>query len=363
MFKQRDLTNTSLQAARQRTAWLLLIPVIVVMLLVAGWPLLRTIAFSFTDSMLTRYADVYIADGQTSVFDLRYEVERKSHISVALDDVVINPDRYTLQDNSVLFFTAPANGTYVDIFYEPMFVGLSNYIYLLKDATWWRAVYNTVFFAVVSVALETMIGLGIALLLNANLPGKGLFRTAVLIPWAIPTIVSAKMWGWMYHDLFGVINAMLLGVGLISDPIAWTADPNLSLWAVIFVDVWKTTPFMTLLILAALQLVPHELYEAAKVDGIKPWQRFWHITLPFIKPALMVAIIFRLLDAMRVFDLIYVLSSNSRDTMSMSVYVRQQLIDFGEVGYGSAAATLLFMFIAFITAMFVTTAKVKVETN
>jgi trehalose/maltose transport system permease protein len=174
-------------------------------------------------------------------------------------------------------------------------------------------------------------------------------RAAVLIPWAIPTIVSAKMWGWMLHDQFGLVNDLLLHAGLIAEPLAWTAEPVLAMASVILVDVWKTTPFMALLILAALQMLPRDCYEAARVDGIPPVSVFVHVTLPLIAPALIVAVTFRALDALRIFDLVYVLTPNSQDTMSMSVYARQQLVDFQSVGYGSAASTLLFMTVALLT--------------
>jgi trehalose/maltose transport system permease protein len=224
----------------------------------------------------------------------------------------------------------------------------------MLDPDWWSAVSNTLVFTEVSLTTETILGLAIALTLNAHFRGRGLLRAAVLIPWAIPTVVSAQMWNWMYHDVFGVINHMLLAVGLIAEPIAWTASPDTALIAVIMVDVWKTTPFMALLILAGLQMLPGECYESAKVDGVHPVTVFFKITLPLIKPALMVAIIFRILDALRIFDLIYVMSGNSKDTMSMSVYARQQLVDFQDVGYGSAAATLLFLNITMFTVIYLT---------
>jgi len=161
--------------------------------------------------------------------------------------------------------------------------------------------------------------------------------------------VSAKMWSWMLHDPFGVINTFLVASGLVAEPLAWTADPGLSFVTIVLVDVWKTTPFMALLTLAALQMVPRDIYEAAQVDGVPPWRVFVHLTLPLIMPALQVAMVFRALDALRVFDVIYVMTANSRATRSMSVYVREQLIDFQKIGAGSAAATLLFLTIAVIT--------------
>jgi trehalose/maltose transport system permease protein len=165
----------------------------------------------------------------------------------------------------------------------------------------------------------------------------------------------------MYHDVFGVINEMLKLAGLITEPIAWTASPDTALLAIIMVDVWKTTPFMALLLLAGLQMLPQECYESARVDGVHPIKVFFKVTLPLLKPALMVAVIFRALDALRIFDLIYVMSGNNQDTMSMSVYARQQLVDFQDVGYGSAAATLLFLIIALITVVYLTLGKVGRE--
>ena len=282
---------------RVRSAWLFMAPMLVVLALVAGWPLLRTIWFGLTDASLS---DMGAAE----------------------------------------------------------FVGLVNYWYLLQDPDWWTAVRNTVVFATVSVALETILGLIIALALDAHFRGRGLLRAAVLIPWAIPTVVSAQMWAWMLNDVFGVINHVLLAIGLIDRPVAWIASPDTALIAVIMVDVWKTTPFVALLLLAGLQMLPQECYDSARVDGVHPVKVFFKVTLPLLKPALMVAIIFRMLDAFRIFDLIYVMTGNNKQTMSMSVYARQQLVDFQDVGYGSAAATLLFLIIALFTVVYLTLGRV-----
>jgi trehalose/maltose transport system permease protein len=197
--------------------------------------------------------------------------------------------------------------------------------------------------------------------LNAQFRLRGLVRAAVLIPWAIPTVVSAKMWGWMLNDQFGFVNDKLMWLGIISEPIAWTASADWAMKSVVMVDVWKTTPFMALLILAGLQMLPAQCYEAAKVDGIHPVKVFFKVTLPLIRPALMVAVIFRFLDALRVFDLIYVLTSNSKDTMTMSIYARQQLVDFQQVGYGSAASTMLFLIIALLTVVYIMVGRVRFD--
>jgi trehalose/maltose transport system permease protein len=290
--------RSAMTRERTRAAWLFLSPMLLVLALVAGWPLLRTIWFGFTDANLSALG-------------------------------------------------------------EAKFIGLENYLAsvdgqwagLLADGDWWQAVANTLRFAAVSVALETVLGLAIALVLHGAFRGRGLVRAAVLIPWAIPTVVSAKMWSWMLNDQFGVINAMLMSLGVIDAPIAWTANPQTAFWAVVMVDVWKTTPFMALLLLAGLQMVPADCYEAARVDGVGPLRTFYRITLPLIRPALVVAVVFRAIDALRVFDLVYVLTSNSRSTMTMSVYARQQLVDFQEVGIGSAASTLLFLVVALLTIL------------
>ncbi len=300
--------KSQLTRGRVRSAWLFLTPMLIILAMVAGWPLFRTIMFGFTDANL---ADL---------------------------------------DN-----------------YE--FIGFENYLAnyggewygLLADGEWWNAVWNTIKFSAVSVFLETAFGLVIALILNASFPGRSLVRASVLIPWAIPTIVSAKMWAWMLHDQFGIINHILIGLGFIDQGLAWTANPDLAMTAVVMVDVWKTTPFMALLILAAMQMLPSDCYEAAKVDGIHPVRVFFKVTLPLIKPALMVAVIFRLLDALRMFDLVYVLTSNSRDTIMMSVFARQQLVDFQEVGYGSAASTMLFFIVALSTVLYIVLGRVKFD--
>lgn len=291
--------TSALTRKRVRAAWWFLAPMIVTLALVAGWPLLRTFWFSLTNATL---------DGSGSAE------------FIGLDNYFIHED-----------------GEFYGILFDP---------------TWWQAVWNTLYFAVVSVSLETILGIVVALVLNTKFRGQGLVRAAVLVPWAIPTIVSAKMWGWMLHDQFGIINDFLLKLGVIAAPLAWTADSDLSLNVVIAVDVWKTTPFMALLVLAALQMLPSDCYEAAKIDGIHPVKVFFKVTLPLIMPAVMVAVVFRALDALRVFDLIYVLTPSNEATMSMSVYARQNLVDFQDVGYGSAASTLLFFIVALCTVAY-----------
>ncbi len=304
---------SELRAEQLRAAKWFLLPMLLALLLVAGWPLMRTIYFSFTNASLT---DLYGAKwvGFNNYFKMT-----------------------TLKSGKVLY-----GG-------------------LLADPVWWNAVWNTVRFAFVSVTLETFLGMIVALVLNANFKGRGIVRAAILVPWAIPTIVSARMWGWMFQDQFGIINDALLHLGLITERIAWTASADTAMIAVLIVDVWKTTPFMALLILAGLQMVPQDIYEAAKIDGVHPVKTFFKVTLPLVKPALMVAVIFRMLDAMRIFDLIYILTPNSSSTKTISVLSRENLIDFDKFALGSAQATMLFLILTAMTLLYIWLGQVKFD--
>jgi len=305
--------RSELLRQRARSAQLFLMPMIVALAVVAGWPLLRTIYFSFTDASLTNLGAAKW-------------VGFKNYLS-------------WIQLKS----------------------GRTVYSGLLVDPAWWNAVWNTVRFSVISVSLEAFFGMIVALVLNAEFKGRGIVRAAILIPWAIPTIVSARLWGWMLNDQFGILNDLFVRLNLIDQPIAWTASADTAMVAVLIVDVWKTTPFMALLILAGLQMIPKDVYEAARIDGVHPVRQFFRITLPLVKPALMVAIIFRLLDAMRIFDLIYVLTPNSRQTKTMSVIARENLIEFDKFAYGSAQSTLLFIVIAFMTMLAIWLGGVRME--
>jgi len=236
------------------------------------------------------------------------------------------------------------------------FVGLDNYTRLLTSPQWWQAVWATIKFTFGSVALETLLGLGIALVVNSKFPGRGLMRTAMLVPWAIPTAISSQMWKWMYHDVFGVINDFFTRiVPILSIKIAWIANADTALWALVAVDVWKTTPFMALLLLAGLQLIPEDLYEAGSVDGASAWRQFISITLPMLRPSLVVALIFRTLDALRVFDLIWIMTSGAFGTESMATMNQRNLVQFQQLGYGSTISVAIFAVIGIFVIFYVTT--------
>lgn len=284
--------KTKLERREHLSGLLFVAPLIAVLILVAGWPLARTLYFSFTDAYL--------------------------------DDSA----------NHVL-------------------VGFSNFVEVASDPVWWRAVRNTAIFTAISVAIETVLGLAIALLVHEAIPGRGLVRAAILVPWAMPVVVSTKIWEWMLNDQFGVVNRTIIGLGLADHGVAWVANGSLLLGVVIFIDVWMTTPFMVLLILAGLQILPEEIFEAAEVDGIPWWKRLWSITLPLLAPTIGVAVLFRVLDALRMFDLAYVLAGANVNAMTMSIYARDRLINNQELGIGSAASTMVFLLIAFVAIFIV----------
>ncbi|GGJ48493.1 carbohydrate ABC transporter permease [Deinococcus roseus] len=290
-------------AVRARTAVWFLVPALLIIVLVAGYPLFKTISYSFTNASLV---DPSIAEN----------------------------------------------------------IGIGNYWYktddgqiggILVDPKWWQSVGNTVLFAVASVFLEFVFGLGIAYVLNMKFPGQSLMRTAMLVPWAIPTVVSAQMWYFMYNDTFGLIGQGM-GAGAV------LADSSKVIWAIIAVDVWKTTPFMALLLLAGMQGISADIYEAANVDGASKWTQFWRITLPLLKPTAMIALIFRTLDALRVFDVMAVmLGTNKAAETSMTAFARRSMIDYQNLGEGSGVSVLIFLIILAITILYVTTLRVRFD--
>jgi trehalose/maltose transport system permease protein len=240
------------------------------------------------------------------------------------------------------------------------FVGLKNYVDLAQDDAFRHAIWVTVLFTVLTVFFETILGMGIALVVNSNFKGRGPMRAAMLVPWAIPTVVSAQIWKWMYHDIYGVYNDLLVQrLHILSSNVAWIADPATAIPAIAAVDIWKTTPFMALLLLAGLQVIPTDIYEAADVDGANPVQQFFRLTLPLLRPALLVALIFRTLDSLRVFDVFYVMFGNRADTMPMAVYAQQNIVAFSDLGYGGAISVAIFLIIGIFVVTYVTTFKVE----
>jgi ABC-type sugar transport system permease subunit len=225
------------------------------------------------------------------------------------------------------------------------FVGASNYAEILSDARFWGALGHTMFFTVVSISLELVLGLILALAMNRAFRGRGAVRAAVLVPWAIPTVVSALLWRFMFDSQAGIANAVLIDVGIVNHPIVWLIRASTAWVPVILADVWKTTPFVALLLLAGLQNIDASLYEAAAVDGASAWWQLRHITIPLLAPAILVTLIFRTLDAFRVFDLIYVLTGGGPGTSTepIALYTFNALLQNLEFGYGSALSVIVFL--------------------
>lgn len=235
------------------------------------------------------------------------------------------------------------------------FVGFRHYANVLADSRWHNAVRVTLTLGVVSVLTELLLGMGVALAINRAFVGRGAVRAAVLVPWALTTVVSAKIWAWIYDPQWGVVNDLLLRLHLIEKPIIWLASPQLTLWAMIAAEVWKTTPFVALLLLAGLQLIPDELYESAAIDGTSAWQAFWRITLPLMKPTILVALLFRTIDALRVFDLPRVLTNGGpgQATETLSLYSYTVLFTNLNFGYGAALAVTTFLLVLAVSVVYI----------
>ncbi len=232
------------------------------------------------------------------------------------------------------------------------FIGLENYMEILKDERALASILFTLKFTVATVVLELIIGFAAALVMNKAFKGRGIVRAAILIPWAIPTSVSAMMWKFIYNDQYGLFNDVLYRLGIIDSYQAWLSTADGSFMALVITDVWKTAPYMALLILAGLQIIPEELYEAAKIDGANVFQRFRYVTIPNVKGTVLVALLFRTLDAFRVYDLVSVMTGGANQTESVSLYAYNNLMKFLDFGYGSALAVLVFVIVFIISLIY-----------
>jgi trehalose/maltose transport system permease protein len=295
MAKEIDLLER-----QRRLAWYLIVPAVLVVFLVIGYPLIQVLVYSV----------------------LKYK----------LDGVT-----------------------------PPSFVGLGNYQFVLTDSDFWLAVTNTLIFSVCSVTLEAVLGLAVALVANSDFKGRSFLRIAILIPWAIPTVVSSKIWAWMFNDIYGVVNVVLTNFHIIPQKIAFLAQPITALPVIIAVDVWKTTPFMALLLLAGLGLIPGDLYEAASIDGASKVRQFFSLTLPLIMPTLLVALIFRTLDALRVFDIFYVMVGGQGNMATMAIYNQQWLVSFLDAGVGSACSVIILVIIMAFVVLYTRFSKTSFQ--
>jgi trehalose/maltose transport system permease protein len=354
---QETLVETS-----ARGAWNLLIPTLFVLVIVAARPLEETFITSLTNQRFAGGADYetqFIGlQNYAKLLGVRFDLiqcvtdEATGGCAVNADGATVFPRPRDALDEGYMELR------YRDVFTVP--IGNSAFVFSARDRDFWNSVGNTLYFTVASVSLELLLGLGIALIINSKFKGRGLLRTAMLVPWAIPTVVSARLWELMLRDnSSGFINMVLLQLGLIAQPQAWLANPALQIPALIMVDVWKTTPFMALILLAGLQVIPSDIYEAADVDGASKTRQFFRITLPLLTPAIAIALVFRTLDAVRVFDLFQVLLGRAK--LSMATYNHEQLVNNQDGGYASAIGVVIFIIILIFTVIYTRTLNVKAE--
>jgi len=239
-------------------------------------------------------------------------------------------------------------------FLENKFIGLKNYFLLFQDPGFWQATRFTFLFLLISVPLEIILGLIFALVLNEQMPGRAILRVCVLIPWAIPVAVSARTWELIYNFNYGLANFLFAKFGLSQEPIHWLGTTKSAFLSLVMADAWKTSPFVAIILLAGLQAIPHDLYAQAKIDRAGMFQRFTKITLPLLKPVLLVALLFRTIDVLRIFDLIYVLTRGGPGgaTNSLSLYGYQYFLT-SDFGYGSAVSVVLFLMALALSIMYV----------
>jgi multiple sugar transport system permease protein len=234
------------------------------------------------------------------------------------------------------------------------FAGFDNYTEAFGSTEFWDAVKNTFVFTGISVTLELAIGLGMAIAMHEAFKGRGLLRTVVLVPWAVLTVVSAITWRTLFEPNLGLAPVLLGKIG-VGEDIVWLGQEGYAMAVMILADVWKTAPFMALLLLAGLQVIPDDVYDAAKVDGATTWQRFRRITIPLLMPAILVALIFRTLDALRIFDLPYVLTQGANGTTTLSLIAHQELTANRLIGYGSALSVITFVIVMAVSFLYIRT--------
>jgi multiple sugar transport system permease protein len=259
-----------------------------------------------------------------------------------------------------LFVLLPVLGTFWSSFFRDVsylprkWVGLDNFATVLSSGQFWRALRFTLVFTAVAVALEAVIGLGFALLLHQSFRGRGILRTIILIPWAIPTIVSAKVWKLVFEYTYGVLNVIVTGAGLSDVKINWLGTTFNAFWALVTAEVWKTTPFMVIILLAGLQAVPDDIYRQARVDGARMLRRFWAMTLPLLRPVLVIALVFRTIDSLRIFDLVFVLTGGGPGggTTTLSVMGFEYFTN-DRFGLGSTVSLITFAIAMAVTVLYV----------
>ena len=332
-----------------KTAWVLLLPAIIVFALIAFYPLVSVFYYSMTDKK-------FASEKPTEFVGLD---NYKMMLSMKFFEIPPQKDddgKIEVDDKGNTVYEDPLDVLPIDpVAYWDMYtfnVFGKRYTLAATDPEFLKSIKDTILFAVIAVALELVIGLAFALALNSHFKGRGVMRMALLVPWAIPTVVSTKMWAWMFSSQgYGLFNTAAYYLGISDEQIAFLVTPEWQLPIMIVIDVWKTVPFMALLLLAGLQTISKDYYEAATVDGASKVRQFFTITLPLLKSAIVVALIFRMLDSLRVFDLFQVLFGSK--FFSMSSYTYYKLIEGKEMGYSSACSVIIFIAILIFSLFFI----------
>lgn len=323
---------------QKKLAVLLLSPSFLLLLFIAFYPLFTVIKSSFTNK-------TFASAQQTQWVGFSNYKELLAMRIVSLPKPVRD-----MSQVEILEYLDAHNLSNFRPLYRLSLLG-ENKILIASDPDFIFAIKDTLSYTVISVFLELVLGMIVALMLVSQFRGQGFFRMAMLIPWAIPTAISSKMWGWMFApSRLGVMNVIAQWFGFTDGQFPFLLNEASQLWVVIAIDVWKTTPFMALLLMAGLQAIPRGLYEAATVDGYSSWRQFWSITLPLVKPTIIVALIFRTLDALRVFDLFQIIFAQKR--FSLASFTYYQLIDTKRMGYSSAAGMIIFLIIFLFTLIY-----------
>jgi trehalose/maltose transport system permease protein len=345
---KKSASFSELAKQEERMAYFLLIPTFVILIVIAFYPLGSVFYASFTDRTFASAAETQFTGLQNYKNLLGLTIKP---LEPVLDEdtgqPVVDPQTGEVEYERSINVLPRTPVRYREISQFSLFG--NRYVIGAADRDFMVGVRDTLLFTIVSVIFETILGLGVALVVHTSFPGRGLMRAVMLIPWAIPTAISSRMWEWMFQpSRVGLFNTVGQMFGLTDGNFPFLQNEAFQIPAMIAIDVWKTTPFMALLLLAGLQLIPGELYEAADVDGASRLRQFWSVTLPLLRPTLAVALIFRTLDALRVFDLFQIVLAQSRYSMASFSYY--QLINTRAMGYSSAASVVIFILI-FIFAL------------
>lgn len=339
--------RSSLARSEERLAYWLLVPTFLILFVIAIYPLGSVFYYSFTDRQFASSAPVEFVGLENY----------RQLLGVTVRQLPIDPESGEfVRSSSVL--RGDGGRSYREV--GQFGIAGTRYVVGATDRDFINGAASTIAFSVVSVLLETLLGLGVAMVVNSNFPGRGPMRVVMLVPWAIPTAVSSRMWEFMFDPTRrGFFNVVTQTLGLTNGQVAWLTEASIQLPAMIAIDVWKTTPFMALLILAGLQTIPDDLYEAAAVDGASKVRQFFQITLPLLRPTLAVALIFRTLDALRVFDLFQIVLGEKRYSMASFTYF--ELIKNRQMGYSAASSVVIFFIIFIFAIIYMRTLGVKEE--